>query len=182
MDYFGKTKRKILLLSRYGLDMQKYSDMAGEISWENSLIRTWLNGIFIDSAFNKEDLNEILQTTLLNSQILDNGESEELQEKVDLEGKQTISLQKTRDRIFLLDAQEVDVYLSDSDSRKCFLSVYATEKGAKTDIDVANWWLRSNNIEKAGTAQMVSSSNTLIEDMTVEGENAVRPAVWIKTY
>ncbi len=89
-----KQNGKILLLSRYGLDMQKYSDMAGEISWENSLIRTWLNGFFIDSAFNKEDLNEILQTTLLNSQILDNGESEELQEKVDLEGKQTISLQK----------------------------------------------------------------------------------------
>jgi len=175
-----KQNGKILLLSRYGLDVQRYSDQTDEASWENSLIRTWLNGTFMDDAFNKEDLNEILQTTLLNSPNIEGKENEEVSEEVDPDGKQTISLQKTRDRVFLLNDQELETYLPEGGSRKCSIGAYVSEKGVKNNE--VSWWLRSNDAEKAGTAQAVSGSDGSIEDLIVESQSVVRPAVWVKTY
>lgn len=134
----------------------------------------------MDNAFNKEDLNEILQTTLLNSPISEDIETEEVSEEVDPDGKQTISLQKTRDRVFLLNDQELETYLLESGSRKCSVGAYVSEKGAKNGT--VSWWLRSNNVEKAGMAQAVSGSDGSIEDLTVESQNVVRPVVWVKTY
>ena len=131
-------------------------------------------------AFNKEDLNEILQTTLLNSPISEDIENEEVSEEVDPDGKQTISLQKTRDRVFLLNDQELEAYLPESDLRKCSVGAYVLEKGVKNGT--VSWWLRSNNTEKAGTAQAVSVPDGSIEDLIIESQSVVRPVVWVKTY
>ena len=173
-----KQSGKILLFSRYGLDLQKFSDSSTEgVSWENSLIRTWLNGTFIDEAFNKEDLNEILQTTLLNTQLSFDEDAEITNtEEVDPEeGKQTALFQKTRDRVFLLNQEEVETYLPDADSRICKSSEYASN-------EANGWWLRSADSEKNGTIQIVLNEDGSFEDVSCEENNIVRPAIWIKTY
>ena len=172
-----KQSGKILLLSRFGLDVQKFSNNAEGISWENSLIRTWLNETFIEEAFNKEDLNEILQTTLLNTQLPFNEDVELTNtEEVDPEeGKQTALFQKTRDRVFLLSLQEVEIYLPNADSRIC-------KSSESVPNEVIGWWLRSTDAEKNGTIQIISNKDGSFEDVSCEDDNIIRPAIWIKTY
>ena len=172
-----KQNGKILLLSRYGLDTKKYSEKSEDNNWENSLIRSWLNGTFMEVAFNKEDLNEILQTTLLNTQISMNEETEVINDEAlsPEEEKQTSQFQKTRDRVFLLNAQEVETYLPDVDSRICETSKYASN-------DADGWWLRSVDSEKLETAQAVSNKDGSFVDISFKESRIVRPAIWVKTY
>ena len=172
-----KQNGKILLLSRYGLDAKKYSEKSEDNNWENSLIRSWLNGAFMEVAFNKEDLNEILQTTLLNTQISINEETEVINDEAlsPEEEKQTSQFQKTRDRVFLLNAQEVETYLPDADSRICETSKYASN-------DADGWWLRSVDSEKLETAQAVSNKDGSFVDISFKESHIVRPAIWVKTY
>lgn len=40
-----------LLLSRYCLDALPYNEDGGDVTWEDSSIRAWLNGEFLESAF-----------------------------------------------------------------------------------------------------------------------------------
>lgn len=173
---------KILLLSRYGLDLQQYSDNAADISWENSDIRSWLNETFVNAAFNKEDLNEILQTTLLNTQITNESEGldSETREEVDLEeGKQSLSFQKTRDRVFLLSKQELETYFPDEDTRTCLISKYVLDQ---LDKNESVWWLRLIDADNTGDIQCVSGKDGLFKVSSYNDKNIVRPAIWIKTY
>ncbi len=57
---------KMLLVSRYILDQQKYNSELSDVTWETSSLRTWLNTEFLKSAFNDEEQIYILKTTLPN--------------------------------------------------------------------------------------------------------------------
>jgi hypothetical protein len=158
---------RILLVSKTALEIMAYDESTDKVSWEDSSIRIWLNGAFINDAFTNEEQEDILQTTLLNSTA-----SEE-------EGAE---IQKTRDKIFLLSADDLDLYFPKADSRKCVLSTQAGKSGIKTGPDGScNWWLRSLNLEKNGSVQTVSGVDGSILDSSYEFQNAVRPAMWIKS-
>lgn len=172
---------KILLLSRYGLEIQKYSESSTDLMWENSSIRLWLNGTFMDEAFNKDNLNEILQTTLLNTSPIDVHQSPDSNESEVINSEKeeiTASLQKTRDRVFLLNAEEVEQYLPEADLRKCEITAHTT----KNESNVNGWWLRSINSENNEMIQIVSNKTNMIEEDLYQKNNIVRPAIWIKTY
>ncbi len=55
----AKSGNKVLLLSKYGLDFCRFSNVAGQtdISWESSDARYWLNNTFTEKAFNVTELN-----------------------------------------------------------------------------------------------------------------------------
>lgn len=42
---------RALLLSRYGLATKMFHNTPSEVTWENSDLRTWLNGSFYESSF-----------------------------------------------------------------------------------------------------------------------------------
>jgi hypothetical protein len=47
----GKEGDKALLLSKFCLDTQPFHSKNGSVTWEDSLMRSWLNGEFCDAAF-----------------------------------------------------------------------------------------------------------------------------------
>lgn len=58
---------KALLISRYGLDAQKYNTINTGVTWEKCTLRTWLNNAFYNKAFNSAEQTAILITNVDNS-------------------------------------------------------------------------------------------------------------------
>ena len=58
---------KALLLSRYLLDMKWFNLVYDGASWEESSVRSWLNGEFLRAASNAEERAAILLTDVDNS-------------------------------------------------------------------------------------------------------------------
>ena len=98
----AKEDDQILVISRYAIDCQKYSNSASAANrkWTNSFIRSWLNDSFVYTAFNE-------------------GERDLIRE-----------LNGTYDKVFLLSFQEVSEYMKSEAYRKCEATAYARAKGA----------------------------------------------------
>ena len=146
-----------LLLADKGLDDQKYNEDWVDITWENSTIRSWLNGYgassnsfgtdysnsnFLDTAFSSAEQSLVKATTVINDDNLDYG---------------TEGGNNTSDKVFLLSESEVytdnalsygfvlDEY-TDDEARRSKSSTYAKALGTYSSIEHrgnCNWWLRS---------------------------------------
>ena len=55
-----------LLIADSNLDVQRYNDSFGMVTWENSTLRSWLNDYFLNKAFSIEEQNYILDTVVDN--------------------------------------------------------------------------------------------------------------------
>ena len=115
------------LLSDVVLDNQAYNENDEDITWEESSLRTWLNGEFINRAFSDEEKENINITEIVNQDNPDYG---------------TEGGNNTSDKIFLLSLSEVS---EQQDGEKYgFLDdgMRACENSAFSD-DLDCWWLRS---------------------------------------
>jgi serine/threonine protein kinase/flagellar biosynthesis GTPase FlhF len=120
---------KALLISRYGLDCRLYNQADdGNLTWENSDLRKWLNADFIETAFTKEETRRI---KLLEHTNDDNPEYG------------TRGGNNTQDRVFCLSIAEAKKYFSCNEDRKCESTPYAQTKGVHVSNNCCNWWLRS---------------------------------------
>ena len=54
------------LISDKNLDTQPYNNTATDTTWENSSIRKWLNGKFLNEAFTKQEQQAIISNTVSN--------------------------------------------------------------------------------------------------------------------
>ena len=148
-----------LLLSDVVLDDQKYNTVYEDVTWENSTIRSWLNGYgssynqqgidyggrnFIGSAFTSGEQYAIADTSVVNADNLIYG---------------TEGGNDTTDKIFLLSESEVYGessvsygFVSDKntydEARRSKSSTYAKAMGVRgntgdTYKDNCYWWLRS---------------------------------------
>lgn len=63
----ARNGNKALLISRYGLDAQKYNTINTGVTWEKCTLRTWLNNAFYNKAFNSAEQTAILITNVDNS-------------------------------------------------------------------------------------------------------------------
>ncbi|MBR4470633.1 MAG: hypothetical protein IKS54_04885 [Erysipelotrichaceae bacterium] len=166
----------ILVISKYGIEAQKFNSTSSETYWINSTIRTWLNGRFADNAFDSENPSMVLQSTLTNYQypfIEDENETDA--DEIEME------VYETRDNLFLLSQEEVEQYYPDEILRKCLATEYAIENGVGANADNScSWWLRSPNTSKDNTSQIIRGSDGVITSSMYEITNAVRPAMWLK--
>ena len=127
-----KEGNQVLLLSKYVLDAKSYNEGWGDVTWETSDIRQWLNNEFYTTAFNKTEKAKI-QTSLIKNE--DNSEYG------------TSGGNDTEDKVFLLSEKEADTLFSDEEER----IAKATEYAEKLGVDInenseekgAWWWLRS---------------------------------------
>ena len=127
-----KEGNQVLLLSKYVLDAKSYNEGWGDVTWEISDIRQWLNNEFYTTAFNKAEKAKI-QTSLIKNE--DNSEYG------------TSGGNDTEDKVFLLREKEADTLFSDEEER----IAKATEYAEKLGVDInenseekgAWWWLRS---------------------------------------
>lgn len=55
---------RALLLSKYALDQKPYHSAGGDVTWEDSEIREWMNSDFYEAAFNETEQASILEVEL----------------------------------------------------------------------------------------------------------------------
>lgn len=138
----GKTKKDIFVISKYILDTVPYHNEWEDTTWEKCTLRKWLNKVFYNTAFTKDEQAMIKKTALKNSK-----------DENDTKGGKD-----TKDRIYLLSTQDIldsKYGFSDSINQKDinkrtapteFALVQGTETEDKTTSEGKNggwWWLRT---------------------------------------
>ncbi len=157
---------KALIITNKGIDCKAYHNIGGDISWDNSYIRRWLNRDFLSTAFDVSDRAYIIPTTVSNPKNLFYG---------------TESGKITLDKIFLLSVSEAKLYFKDNESRTAEPTQYAKSKGLLCgENGKAWWWLRSSGNIKSYAADVDYGGDVdFYGSSAVKGKNMVRPAMWV---
>lgn len=175
----------ILLLSRYCISCRAYHTPVQDITWEESDIRTYLNGSFCREAFDEEE------QSLIRTSVNENPGNDLL----NIDGGPD-----TEDRVFLLSALEYNVYFHDEEERwltgRAEATLQAVQEGIYTagadpadreylregEEGYTRWWLRSPGNE-AYSAQFVEEDGEVFEGGAAVDINYIyglRPAVWVR--
>lgn len=158
---------KILLISTDILEMIAYHSAWTDITWEYCTLRTWLNGEFLNEAFNTDERRIILTSEIDNSPSQGNGEWDSYS------GKDTL------DQIFLLSYEEAKKYYPDDITRRCQPTAYAAPEWSESTDGYIPWWLRSAGSSQFSAA-IVDSDGSLEYSYEVFADTAgIRPALWI---
>ena len=157
---------QVLVISRYGVDAKQFNTDYADVTWETCSLRKWLNGEFLNDAFNSGEQTAIILTTVYNS------------------SEQGYSLWKTgggndtKDKVFLLSYAEAWRYFSSDNARSCQPTRYAAGRGAHTIKSNCWWWLRSPGIFQ-NYAAVVLTNGPLNYFNVNYGYACVRPALWV---
>ena len=115
-----RNDHEMLLISRYGLDCIPFNERGSRSSWNSSSLRKWLNQIFIKEAFTAAE-----------------------QEWITVSHVENYFGGDTDDRIFILSADEAQIYLRNGEERKCSPTPYAKAKKPESHLGISPWFLRS---------------------------------------
>lgn len=151
---------RVLLLSRYILSYRTFHDKWGYVTWDNSEIRTFLNGSFLDMAFNSNEKYMLVTS------------------KVEAHENSMCNVDPghdTRDRVFLLSVQEAEKYFTLTSDRKCF---GATENKKGISAKAHWWWLRSPGFNETNAAS-VREDGVISYNYVQDIHGGVRPAMWV---
>ncbi len=170
-DVLAKEDNRVLLISKYALDCKQYNTERTDITWETCSVRKWLDGTFMDFAFDGAEKSIVKKT------------------KVSAEKNPYYSTDPgnaTTDKVFLLSINEANKYFGSDEDRKCIPTEYAKANGAYTNssytkngVPTCGWWLRS-----PGSSQINAAYGNINGSFDYDGtpvDNAcvcVRPAVW----
>lgn len=160
---------RVLVLSKYGLDMRLFNDIMTPVTWESCSLRKWLNGEFYQNAFSDSEKSVIMETTIPNPG----------SQKYGTDGGNS-----TTDKVFLLTEEEATTtYFSDKASRVCYPTKYAIGKNAfVSSIGGAWWWTRTPAMSRMHFVFVGGSGVMEPEGFEVtEDQGVVRPAMWIRT-
>lgn len=168
-----KDGMSLLLISKQALDCQQYNTSYTDVTWESCSLRKWMNGTFLNKAFNAEEQAQIQNTTVSADK---NPEYN------------TNPGNATTDKVFLLSINEVEKYFNSDEARKCAPTAYAKAQGAytsdiyKTASGAATcwWWLRSPGDNQYSAASVNHDGSVYYLGYFVSyAHDAVRPALWI---
>ena len=168
-----KDGMSLLLISKQALDCQQYNTSYTDVTWESCSLRKWMNGTFLNKAFNAEEQAQIQNTTVSADK---NPEYN------------TNPGNATTDKVFLLSINEVEKYFNSDEARKCAPTAYAKAQGAytsdsyKTASGAATcwWWLRSPGPYQDRAAHVRNDGSVYYSGHPVSDDaDAVRPALWI---
>ena len=161
-----KKDDKILVISKYGLDCQRYNESDTNKTWEKCTLRPWLNDAFLKGAFSAEE-RALIPTV-----------------KVSADKNPYYSTSpgnNTKDKVFLLSINETIKYFSNDVERQCAPTAYAQAQGCNVDNGFCWWWLRSPGSNLNHDAIVRNDGSVGIDGYYVTyDDNAVRPAMWIE--
>ena len=166
-----KDGMSLLLISKQDQDCQQYNTSYTDVTWESCSLRKWMNGTFLNKAFNAEEQAQIQNTTVSADK---NPEYN------------TNPGNATTDKVFLLSINEVEKYFNSDEARKCAPTAYAKAQGAytsdsyKTASGAATcwWWLRSPGNNQNNAANVNNDGSVNYNGNNVNNDNdAVRPAL-----
>lgn len=162
----AKEGDKVLLLSRYALDQVAFHEEYAFVGWDGSDLRSWLNGSFLETAFNEAEQAKILPTAIPAAYnpytMLELGE-------------------ETEDRIFVPDVAEAEEYIIETaDFAKVTPTAYAAARGVYVYKNGnCYFWLRSPGDYKAHTACVNEFGKLAVKKDVCDAFVAVRPAMWV---
>lgn len=168
----AKESDRVLLISRYALDCQRYDTSntlySGVfVTWETCSLRKWLNSTFIGSAFSSVEQEMILSSTV---------NADPNPETKTEYGNNTV------DKVFLLSVNEANKYFSDG-SRSAKPTAYAQKGDLFSDFhpDSCYWWLRTPGFTNEYAARVSAYGGRIdLTGIQVDDLNTmVRPALWI---
>lgn len=185
--------KSAMLLSDIALDTRNYTEGYegfDDIVWENSTIRSWLNGYsgdanisgisysgrnFINSAFNTKEQSAIMSSKVVNNVV---------------EGDDSIGGNDTTDKIFLLSYEDVcskkavpygflagkDIY---DGAKKCYSSDYAKAMGAFISaVDESCYWgLRTPFSGNFSVVEVEPYGNVDVSGFGISSSSSVRVAL-----
>ena len=195
----SKEDGRVLVISEYGLDSQKYDARGINLTWESCDLRYWLNDDFMDTAFSEDEKKNI--------------------SIVEIENKNnsyynTLGGNATLDFVFCLSVEEVETYFGEYSMHDSYNPLGFNQKlvciptqnpnnnvvgtamtsslyestfqyyGYTTDIiglNCGDWWLRSpgKNAREAGYVTSFGGAGEY-ESATTFSLKLVRPAMYIK--
>ena len=145
-----------LLLLREVLPARGYHEGLVPVTWEDSNIRQYLNGAFLN-RFSAEDRARIVETNVVNSDHPHFG---------------TNGGNDTRDHVFLLSMAEASLYFADANAR------VARHEGSAVH---AVWWLRSPGLQEELAAIVLANGTIGMTGSAVnQADRTVRPAMWVR--
>lgn len=149
-----------LLISVYALDV--YNTYWGSPTWDNSTLRTWMNGAFYNKAFTSAEKAAIVTSTV----------------KADKHPYYTSNPGKTTyDKVFCLSYVEANTLLTAA-QRKCTATTYArSTRKVYTEGGRCYWWLRTPGKPGCG-ASIVCTDGSYDYDASYDGFcYGVRPCI-----
>lgn len=181
----SKEEGRTLVISRYGLDCQKYNNTWSDVTWETSTLRNWLENGFYTVAFDEVERNHIVKVTNMNPDSYDFWQSDYAKDHFGYAGSQAgvNGGNATDDHVFALSYKEALDYFDSDESRKCVPTTYAIDQGADVINGTCMWWLRSPGLGDKD-AMPVNCSGWLYDSYGGQidmGDVSVRPALWITT-
>ena len=154
-----------LIISRYGIDCKQYH-RGGSTTWQDCVLRNWLNDDFLNKAFTEHEQKRIKLSEVINEDRPDVG---------------TSGGDNTQDRLFCLSIGEAELYFKNKYKRQCLSTEYARKQASclGDSNNLCEWWLRSpgrqqNHAAKVRNFGAVNGSNNVLNQNT-----AVRPALWL---
>ena len=161
----AKEGDKALLLSKYALDQAAFHEEYAFVGWDDSDLRSWLNGSFLEAAFNEAEQAKILPTAI----------------PAAYNPYTMLKLGKaTEDRIFVPDVAEAEEYIIETDFAKVTPTAYAAARGVYIYKNGnCYFWLRSPGDYKAHTACVNEFGKLAVKKDVCDAFVAVRPAMWV---
>lgn len=154
-----KDGTKMYVISKYGLDSQKYNDVWEVVCWENCKLRVWLNQDFYATAF-----NEIEQSMIATTDVKSVHPSGSYPTKV------------VQDKVFLLDYEGAYGYFKGEKARTCIATAFADAQGSAVEYGGRCWWW----LREGYFVDLASIPNTKRGNLTDSG-GTVRPMICIET-
>ncbi len=159
------------LMADKNLDARPYHETGEKVTWKTCTLRSWLNGAFLDQAFNAEEQAAVLRTTVENDDNSYYG---------------TQGGGDTVDRVYLLSFDEATypfygfhAVRGVTETRESANTAYTKARGAFS-IENGNgcWWLRTQGISngRASCAGAYGDVDTIGELVDHE-KNVVRPVL-----
>ena len=157
-----RAEDKVLAVSQYVIEEMQFSSSQEEIiTWNDSNLKSWLNGNFYNTAFTKEEKAQLapLQVDFSGEYVFEGGS-------------------ETDEHVFLLSTDETYSYLGALDAFHAQASGALRKRSASVvDSDGRiNYWTRSTSFASAG---VTSTTWTDIYNFEADSVYGVRPAIWI---
>lgn len=154
-----------LCIAKYAIDNVPYHNSAEAIDWEDSDLRRWLNGEFMEAAFSEDERARILPVDLSNYANPDHG---------------TSSGPGTTDSVFLLDVQETNRYFPTAEERVALPTELVKGKGIISVHDNVLWRLRTSGRDEEHAVIVLTTGEYDYCGLNVNYDlAAIRPAMWV---
>ena len=145
----------MMLISKYALDSRVYHSKNANISWQNSDMRAWLNGEFLETAFTDSEYYQLVGVGV------ENGD---------------------RDLVSLLSVGEALYYFPNEEDRICEATPYAVKQGAYVNNTTGgSWWLLRTPGTESQSVASVNSDGVMDEagGKVTSKRGTVRPIMWV---